>query len=139
MQEVIIVVDTNVVVSGFLKPFSEAGTILKLILEDKIKLAFDLRILIEYEEVLKREEFNFNIKKINTIINFLKKKGKNTNALPLKKSLPDKDDNPFLEVALSAKADFLITGNKKHFPVSLCQEVKVVSPGKFLEKFVDSL
>lgn len=135
----IIVIDTNVVVSGFLKPFSEAATILKLILENKIKLAYDLRILIEYEEVLKREEFNFNIKKIDTIINFLKKKGKNTSALPLKKSLPDKDDNPFLEVALSAKADFLITGNEKHFPVSLCQEVKIVSPRKFLEKFADSL
>lgn len=30
--------------------------------------------------------------------------------------LADKDDNKFLEVAVAASADFLITSNSKHFP-----------------------
>ena len=30
--------------------------------------------------------------------------------------LPDADDLPFLEVALSGNADALVTGNVRHFP-----------------------
>lgn len=133
----IIVVDTNIIISSFLKPFSDSGKILRLVLENKVKVALDLRILIEYEEVLKRQEFNFNTNKIITIVNFLRKSGTYINALPLKYSLPDEDDNPFLEVAISAGADFLVTGNTRHFPKKLCKNVKIVTPTDFLREFTE--
>jgi len=57
-------------------------------------------------------------------------------ANPIDKSLPDADDNMFLEVALSSKAEVIITGNKKHFPRGICGKIKVVSPREFLEIFL---
>jgi len=42
--------------------------------------------------------------------------------------LPDPDDAKFLEVAASAAADALITGNLKHFPPSQRYSVPVHSP-----------
>jgi putative PIN family toxin of toxin-antitoxin system len=132
---VIIVVDTNVIISSLLKPFSDTGKILRLIIENKIRIAIDLRILIEYEEVLKRQEFMFDKNKIRLVINFLRKSGIFINALPLENSLPDEDDNPFLEVAVSAKADYLIIGNIKHFPQKLCKNIRIVTPDKFLKEF----
>jgi uncharacterized protein len=132
---VIIVVDTNILISSFLKPFSDTAKILRMILENKLRIAIDLRILIEYEEVLKRQEFMFDKNKIKLVIIFLRKNGIFINALPLENSLPDKDDNPFLEVAVSAKADYLITGNVKHFPQKFCKNISIVTPDQFLKEF----
>ena len=94
-----------------------------------------MRILIEYEEVLKRQDFKFDNNKIDLVISFLRRNGTFINAMPLENSLPDEDDEPFLEVAISAKADFLIAGNNKHFPQKLCKNIKVVNPSEFLKKF----
>ena len=41
----IIVVDTNIIVSGLIKPYSDAATILHLILTGRIKIAYDFRVL----------------------------------------------------------------------------------------------
>jgi uncharacterized protein len=45
---------------------------------------------------------------------------------------PDPDDNCVLECAEAAGADFLITGNTKHFPKSY-KTTSVVNPRQFLE------
>ena len=47
--------------------------------------------------------------------------------------LPDSKDQAYLDAALAAKAAVLITGNKKHFPDSAYQGVRIVSPRQFLE------
>ncbi|MDD5641907.1 MAG: PIN domain-containing protein, partial [Syntrophales bacterium] len=45
----------------------------------------------------------------------------------------DPADNKFLECALACQADFLITGNTKHFSFKEFHQTKVVGPGEFLE------
>jgi len=37
-----------------------------------------------------------------------------------------------LEVALANEVACLVTGNFGHFPISLCQGMKIYSPGEFL-------
>ena len=44
----------------------------------------------------------------------------------------DPDDNHVLECAEAAEADFLVTGNIKHFPLSY-KTTKVISPRQLLE------
>jgi predicted nucleic acid-binding protein len=44
----------------------------------------------------------------------------------------DRQYGSFLEVALAGKAVCLVTGNLAHFPVSLRQGMKILSPGEFL-------
>jgi len=39
----------------------------------------------------------------------------------------------FLECAVEAKADFLITGNKKHFPFKSFHHTRIVSPREFID------
>ena len=131
----IVVADTNVIVSGLIKSFSDSSKIINLILSDKIKLAYDTRILTEYEEVLKRKKFNINFKHIESIISIIKEEGVYVSTIPLKESLPDKDDEPFLEVAFAGKIDVIITGNKKHFPPEICKIINVLSPPEFLNYY----
>ena len=51
----------------------------------------------------------------------------------------DPEDNRFLECAGEAKADFLITGNTKHFPSEKFQKTRIVSPAEFLIALVKNL
>jgi uncharacterized protein len=49
----------------------------------------------------------------------------------------DEPDNRFLECAEDAKAHYLVTGNRKHFPFFEFQGTKIVSPAEFATILVE--
>jgi putative PIN family toxin of toxin-antitoxin system len=130
----IIVLDTNVIVSGILKPFSSAGAILRLAATGIIRLAHDSRILSEYREVLSRPVFGFSKNLVHDLINQLEEEGLTVVGSPLPFRLPDPHDEPFLEVALAAQVDALVTGNKRHFPQK-GHKIRIISPAEFTAEF----
>lgn len=128
-----IVLDTNVLVSGLLSPFGPCAEILRMVSSAELTLSFDARIISEYKDVLIRPKFRFDRDKIDALMDHILHRGLMVASSPLPHSLPDMDDEPFLEVALSAKAACIITGNRIHFPADLCCGVKVFSPADFLK------
>lgn len=130
----IVVLDTNVVVSGILRPFGPAGAIIRLAAAGIIRLAHDARILSEYKEVLSRAVFGFSENLVHDLIDQLEKEGLAVVGSPLPFRLPDPHDEPFLEVALAAQAYALVTGNKRHFPRK-GHKMKVLSPAEFISDF----
>jgi putative PIN family toxin of toxin-antitoxin system len=135
----IIVLDTNVIVSGILRPYSKAAAILRLAAAGMIQLAYDLRILSEYRDVLNRPKFTFAKEDINAFLDQVEKEGVIVSVMPLKFRLSDPDDEPFLEVALAVRAEAIIAGNKRHFPRKEYQGTRILSPAEFLEVFGDKL
>lgn len=129
----IIVLDTNVAVLGVLKPYSKAAKILRLVAVGDVRLAYDLRVLSEYREVLSRPKFGFDPEDVDAFLAQVEEDGLPVAAHPLTLRLPDADDEPFLEVAISARAEAIVTGNKRHFPMGSCAGVKILSPDEFLE------
>ncbi|MBI3292901.1 MAG: putative toxin-antitoxin system toxin component, PIN family [Elusimicrobia bacterium] len=126
-----VVLDTNVVVSGFLNPFSPPGSLVRLVAEGLLTLCYDARILSEYREVLLRPKFGFQGPAIDDFLTHVQAEGDYVVARPLAQRLPDPSDEPFLEVALAGKARYLVTGNTKHFPHTLCQGMRVILPTEF--------
>ncbi len=126
-----VVIDTNVIVSALINPYGVPASVMGMILEEKIELCYDSRILIEYEQVLNRDKFGFNKVEVNALINFLKETGNAVVAIKCTATTKDPGDLPFLEVAAISKADFLITENSTHFPKKV-NHTKVVSPSVFL-------
>ena len=131
----IVVVDTNIIISGLINPNSSSGTILKLILSGKIKLGIDNRITNEYREVLLRKKFNFEKESVDHILEEIESDGTKIIPEPLDLALPDKDDLPFLEVAEAGNIKILITGNRKHFPKKNYSQVKIFSPAEFIKEY----
>ena len=131
----IVVLDTNVLVSGVLKPYSPAASILRMLVEGVIQPAYDLRILAEYREVLSRPKFSFDREVVKPLLDQIEEEGVLISASPLKSPLPDPADEPFLEVAVAVAAAALITGNRRHFPRRSYGAVKILSPSEFLEIF----
>ncbi len=111
----IIVLDTNVVVSGFLNAYGAPGEIVRLVAAGKICLAYDVRILDEYVQVLSRPKFKIDHESIAAFIDQVRSDGILTTAMPLSIALKDPSDKMFLEVAAAANVPYLVTGNMKHW------------------------
>jgi len=130
-----IVLDTNVLVSGLLTPFGPSGEIVRMLFSGGLVLHIDARILSEYQDVLNRPKFQFNQDQIDLLLDFIKQYGQFVSGSPLKNPLPDPDDEPFLEVAIAGSVKALITGNSVHYPHSLREGIKIVSPAEFIEMY----
>jgi uncharacterized protein len=133
-----VVVDTNVIVSGLINPYGNPAEIIKLLLLGYLNIYYDSRILGEYSEVLNRPKFKLLKENISIFIKEIEMSGTLVTSLPLKKSLPDPDDDMFLEVALAGNVECIITGNINHFPVKLCSSIRVLSPIEFIAGYKKS-
>ncbi len=128
-----VVLDTNILVSGLLSETGPPGALVALLSENVFVACFDERILAEYREVLRRPHLVIAPAKVEQLLTDFEKEGVFIVGRPLPVRLPDPDDEPFLEVAVAAEAEYLVTGNLRHFPARLRQGVAVVSPRAFLD------
>lgn len=128
-----IVLDTNVLVSGLLSPYGASAGIVGMVSSGVLRLCYDARVMVEYQDVLVRPKFQFDPRKVKDLLVFMEQSGEVVATSPLNARLPDVHDEIFLEVALAGRAVFLITGNTKHFPASSRQGVNVVTPRAFLD------
>lgn len=127
-----IVIDTNVLVSGLLNPNGPPASVMNLVVNSRIRLLYDNRIMQEYVEILQREKFGFNAGSADALISFFLSEGEFIAADPVAIKFKDEDDRMFCEVMTSGRADFLVTGNLSHFP----KDKKKVSPADFLERYM---
>jgi len=96
-------------------------------------------ILTEYRDVLIRPRFRFSIDDVDALLGLLRNRGTLHDPVPAVRSSPDPDDDKFIACAFESKADFLVTGNKRHFPQSQVEGVKVVNAGELLEYITQEL
>lgn len=134
-----IVLDTNVLVSALLSPHGPPARIVSHLLSGASSLIFDERILHEYRAVLARPRFGFHADDVATLLKTLEAGGMPVVAAPLPLRLPDPDDLPFLEVAVAARADVLVTGNRRHFiPLEGQHDAVVETPADFLRRLAQA-
>jgi uncharacterized protein len=127
-----VVLDTNIVVSAHLQGAGLSAFVLDLALASKIQSYVTADILEEYEGVLRRPRFGIDRKKVSESIRLIKRKAKRVKPTRKLSLSADPDDNKFLECAEAAKADYLVTGNRRHFP-STYKTTKVISPRELIE------
>lgn len=129
-----VVLDTNVLVSGLLTPVGTCGDIVRMLTSDELVLCVDARILLEYDNVLRRAKFAIDPQSVDILMAYIRNEAEYHGCLPLPVPLPDASDQPFLEVALSADADGFVTGNVRHFPKPCRGRIAILSPQQFIEK-----
>jgi len=128
-----VVLDTNVLVSGLLSPFQAPGEIVRMTSAGTLQICYDARIISEYEKVLARPKFGFDLVSVEALLDEIKASGFQAAGQPLARPLPDIHDEPFLQAAIAAKVVCLITGNLKHYPPACRQGVEVLSSKNFLD------
>ena len=126
-----LVLDTNVLVSAVLKRQSLQRAVFTFSLSKAVRLCVSESILFEYEAVLSREELGIRRGERLQMLQLIR--NRSHVVIPryrLQVSL-DPDDNKFLECAEAARADYLITGNRKHFP-ALWKKTRIITSREFL-------
>ncbi len=111
-----LVLDTNLVVSAFLNPDGLERLVLNLSLSDQADLFITPEIFAEYEEALSRKKFGIEAKLLKAALKLIQDKATLVEPGLTLSASPDPDDNKFLEYAEAGSADYLVTGNKRHFP-----------------------
>ena len=83
-----VVLDTNVIVSGFLSPFGPCGEIVCMVTAGEIQLCYDARILAEYGEVLRRPLFKIDRDDLAAVLDYIESAGQSAAPTPLPHSMP---------------------------------------------------
>jgi putative PIN family toxin of toxin-antitoxin system len=128
-----LVIDCNVFISAFIGNDTCFQALDKAFSEYRV--CYSDATLKELLETLKRPKFQHirKAERIEMTLQVLHSMGTLFIPKPCKIILPDPDDAIYLDLAITAYAESIITGNKKHFPEKLCEGIKILSPSEFLK------
>ena len=132
----LVVLDTNVIVSALIKDSGNPSKIFDLVINNQIRLAYDNRIIGEYEEVLSRQELHISQSKASAVIRYIELTGHYVDAESVSADgFPDQNDMPFVEVFITSKSLALVTGNFRHFKPLIDKGLLVMTPAEFVSKY----
>jgi len=126
-----LVLDTNVVVSAALKPEGLQRTVLLLAISKPARWYVSDTILGEYSAVLARPELKIRRGLRQQLLQLIKDHSRVVVPSHLPQITTDPADNIFIECADAARADYLVTGNERHFP-RFWKSTKIISSSEFL-------
>ena len=133
-----VVLDTNIIVSAHLKEEGFERFVLDLALAHKLQLFLSAEILEEYEDVLVRPAFKLDSERVAASLRLIERAAVRVRPEKKVKAASDPDDNKFLECAAEAKAGYLVTGNKKHFPKQW-RQTRIVNARELLQEITADL
>jgi uncharacterized protein len=127
-----LVIDTNVVVSAALNPEGLQRTVLLLATTKPARWYVSNPIMAEYSAVLARPELKIRKSLRLQLIQLIKNHTYSVTPSQLPQVTTDPDDNIFLECSDAARADYLVTGNQRHFP-RFWKKTKIIYSREFLD------
>jgi putative PIN family toxin of toxin-antitoxin system len=111
-----VVLDTNAVVSAQIKPSGLEAAVLLLALRGVIQLCVSPPILAEYQRVLHKPKLKFHPRRVEAVLRDIGAASRLFHPTAVVALASHEPDNRFLECVQAARAGYLVTGNKKHFP-----------------------
>jgi putative PIN family toxin of toxin-antitoxin system len=126
-----LVIDTNVLVSAAIKPAGLQRTVLLLAITKPARLYMSQTIFAEYSEVLARPELRIRKGLRHQLLQLIRNHGHFVAPTRRLEVTHDPNDNIFLECADVARADYLVTGNVKHFP-RFWKKTKLITTREFI-------
>jgi putative PIN family toxin of toxin-antitoxin system len=126
-----LVIDTNVVVSAAIRPEGLQRTVVLLAMTEPARWYVSEVIGAEYALVLGRPELKIRRGLRQQLLQLIKNHPHVVAPSRLAQITSDPADNIFVECADAARADYLVTGNQRHFP-KFWKNTKVISSSEFL-------
>jgi len=131
-----VVIDTNILVSALLQPLGLPAAVLMLALSGEVQLCVSDAVFAEYNEVIRRPHLKRPPAVIEGTLQSIRKLGHWVKPSVRVEECTDLDDNAFLECAQAAEADYLVTGNQRHFP-DRWKKTKVIGARELIELLME--
>lgn len=129
----IAVIDTNIFMAALLNPSGAPAKIRSRWRRRQFEIFISDAVFEEYSDVLTHapalSEFD-----VQTLLDELQSFAQHVIIAGTLHVCKDPDDDVFLETALTAGVDFLVTKNLKHFPHKSYEGVRIVNVAKFLKE-----
>jgi putative PIN family toxin of toxin-antitoxin system len=135
------VLDTNVLIAALRSRRGASFELLRLVGDKRWRLHLSTALLLEYEEVARREAGNFWLhpSRIEDVINFLAASGQeHAISFRWRPFLNDADDDFILELAIAANARYIVTHNLKNFAGIGSFGVEAITPALMLLKLQEN-
>lgn len=134
-----LVLDTNIIVSGFRSSRGASNALLQMIENKRIKPLCSTTLFLEYEAVLSRAETRaitgHGLDDVKAIMNALATLCEPVDiSFTVRPMLPDADDEMVLETALNGLADAIVTHNARDFKPAPALGIEVVKPGVIVRR-----
>ncbi|HEY6350845.1 MAG TPA: putative toxin-antitoxin system toxin component, PIN family [Candidatus Angelobacter sp.] len=126
-----LVIDTNVVVSAALKREGLQRTVLLLALTRPAHWYVSDAILLEYASVLRHPQLKISRGERLKLLQLIKNRTRTIVPSRLPQATFDPADNIFIECADAARADYLVTGNLRHYP-KFWKNTKIIGSNEFM-------
>ncbi len=127
-----VVLDTNIFISSIFWK-GNPHKVVELALDKRIQVFISIEILNELEGVLKEkfsQEQEFIDEQITLILEYAQVINPENKVEIVKE---DPDDNKIIECAMTAKAEYIITGDPHLTKLKEALGIKILKPAKFLE------
>jgi len=134
-QSVRVVLDTNILVSACWTPGGLEAQVADLAITGQITACVSPDVLAEYRDVLSRRKLASVSSRAQQLLSALEHIALSVESTTQITESIDDDDNRFLECAVAASADYLITGNLRHYPSELAAPhgtIRIVNARTFL-------
>jgi putative PIN family toxin of toxin-antitoxin system len=132
-----LVVDTSVIVAALRSKRGASNKILRLIAVGSLSMSLSVAALLEYEDVLLRNDKipGYSSSDLHRFLDDICSVARHQEIFfTWRPTLPDPNDEIFLELAVAAGASHIITHNKKDFIGAESFGLRVVCPGELLKE-----
>lgn len=132
------VIDTNVAISAVLLPHTVSRQVFDFVVLHG-ELLVSEEILAELNEVLARPKFRKYVSEKRRLEFFsaLVRVAKIINVVDVIAECRDKNDNKFLELAVSGEATHIITGDNDLLVLNPFRRIDIISPSVFLNEVIN--
>lgn len=129
-----VVLDTNVLVSALLFR-GPPNRLINLLEEGRIGLLISREAFLEYLRVLSYPKFGLDTEEVRDLLeNHILPFSKTVDAKPMRPVIPeDPDDDKFLALAETGRADYLISGDRHLLALGRFGKIPIVTARDFLE------
>jgi putative PIN family toxin of toxin-antitoxin system len=127
------VIDTNVLVSALINSNGKPSEIMRQVYSGAIKPVVSRGMLAEYEGVLRRNKFKFSSGEVGLILGYFDKIVFDTSLTDASSINTPEEDAVFVAAARYGEAEYLITGNIKHFSGLKNEKFRIVTPAEFMK------
>jgi uncharacterized protein len=126
-----LVLDTNIVISAALKPDGLERAVFLAAITKPARLYVSEEIISEYRLVLSRPELHIRRGLREQFLQLIKNRSHMVSPSRKLSITNDAADNIFLECCEASRADYLITGNRRHFP-EFWRQTKIINSREFV-------
>jgi len=134
------VLDTNVVISGLLKPTGTPGSILKSLRFGSFTIVFSRELIDEIAAVLSypklKRKYRRGRKDFEAIAGLFALRGDLVEIEERVRVCRDPNDDFLIETALAGKADFLVSGDKALLSLRKIRGISILTPAAFIASAV---